>query len=74
NGIPTDEFPLERGLRQGNPLSPFLFLLAAEGLHVLMEAMVENHFFLGYSIGTQNPISVSHLQFADDTLLLGTKS
>ncbi|MCI04530.1 cysteine-rich receptor-like protein kinase, partial [Trifolium medium] len=71
---PTDEFPLERGLRQGDPLSPFLFLLAAEGLHVLMEAMVENHFFSRYSIGTQNLISVSHLQFADDTLLLRTKS
>ncbi|MCI34468.1 RNA-directed DNA polymerase (Reverse transcriptase), partial [Trifolium medium] len=74
NGSPTDEFPLERGLRQGDPLSPFLFLLAAEGLHVLMQAMVEHQLFSGYSFGMQNSLTVSHLQFADDTLLLGTKS
>ncbi|GAU38950.1 hypothetical protein TSUD_363890 [Trifolium subterraneum] len=56
------------------PLSPFLFLLAAEGLNILMQAMVANQIFTGYSIGGDNLISVSHLQFADDTLLLGSKS
>ncbi|CAJ2638128.1 uncharacterized mitochondrial protein AtMg01250-like [Trifolium pratense] len=74
NGSSTDEFSLERGLKQGDPLSPFLFLLAAEGLHVLMEALVERNLFTGYNFGELNPISISHLQFADDTVLLGVKS
>jgi hypothetical protein len=74
NGSPTEEFPLERGLRQGDPLSPFLFLLAAEGLNVLMEAVVEQNLFTGYRVGEQDSVVVSHLQFADDTLLMGVKS
>jgi len=45
NGSPTDEFPLERGFRQGDPLSPFLFLLVAEGLNVTMSEMVNANFF-----------------------------
>jgi hypothetical protein len=72
-GSPTNAFPLEMGLRQGNLLLPFLFLLAAEELYVLMKGMVENQLFMGYRIGMQDPISVSHLQFVDDTLLIRTK-
>ncbi|GAU18211.1 hypothetical protein TSUD_26750 [Trifolium subterraneum] len=71
NGSPTIEFLLERGLRQGDHLSPFLFLLAAEGLNVMMQAMVQSNLFTGYNVGFENPIVVSHLQFADDKLLLG---
>jgi hypothetical protein len=74
NGSPTEEFSLERGLRKGDPLSPFLFLLAVEGLNVMMRAMVQSNLFTGYSIGTGIPTVVSHLQFADDTLLMGVRS
>jgi len=74
NGSLANELPLERGLRQGDPLSPFLFLLAAEGLNVLMKALVETGTFTGYKVGGANPVVVSHLQFADDTLLIGNKS
>ncbi|GAU41823.1 hypothetical protein TSUD_299890 [Trifolium subterraneum] len=44
------------------------------GLSVLMEAAVAHNLFTGYSIGELDPVSVSHLQFADDTLLLGVES
>ncbi|GAU39043.1 hypothetical protein TSUD_59990 [Trifolium subterraneum] len=43
----------------------------SEGLNVLMEAVVAYNLFTGYSIGERDPVSVSHLQFVDDTLLLG---
>lgn len=74
NGCPTEEFPLERGLRQGDPLSPFLFLLVAEGFNVLMNSMVEEDLFHGYGVGNGDDVRLSHLQFADDTLIIGEKS
>ena len=74
NGSPTDEFPLGRGLRQGDPLSPFLFLLAAEGFNVLMESLNRANLFSGFQVGVNALTTVSHLQFEDDTLILGDKS
>jgi hypothetical protein len=40
NGCPTDEFLMERGLHQGGPLSPFLFLLVAKGFNILMQTLL----------------------------------
>jgi hypothetical protein len=71
NGFPTDEFPIQRGLRQGDPLSPFLFLLAAEGFDVLMKASVSTNLFNAYGVGAQREVKISHLQFADDTIIIG---
>ena len=68
NGQPTRHFTPSRGLRQGDPLSPFLFIICAEGLSTLLrdaEAKKEIH---GIKIGKKvDPIS--HLLFADDSLL-----
>lgn len=51
NGSPTDEFKVSRGIRQGDPLSPFLFLMVAEGLNVAIKEAVGNGIFEGVRIG-----------------------
>ncbi|XP_071694113.1 uncharacterized protein [Rutidosis leptorrhynchoides] len=70
NGSPTKEFSLERGIRQGDPLSPFLFILAAEGLNIMTKAATEKGCFKGVEVGSDK-ILVSHLQYADDTIFIG---
>ena len=74
NGSPIKEFSLGKGLRQGDPLSPFLFLLVAEGFHVLMKSLYVNNLFIGYKVGNSDLVVVSRLQFTGDTLILGEKS
>ncbi|KAK2446576.1 hypothetical protein QL285_017365 [Trifolium repens] len=73
NGSATSEVSIQRGLKQGDPLAPFLFLLVAEGLGGLMRTAVERHRFSGFVVGS-NGVSVSHLQYADDTLCIGEAS
>ncbi|GJS75871.1 putative RNA-directed DNA polymerase [Tanacetum coccineum] len=67
NGSPTEEFRLERGVRQGDPLSPFLFILAAEGLNAIVSEAVDKGIFKGIVVGSDR-VMVSHLQYADDTI------
>ncbi|KAL9683503.1 hypothetical protein QQ045_015325 [Rhodiola kirilowii] len=68
NGSPTKEIPMERGLRQGDPLSPFLFLLAAEGLSRILNSAVQKGKISGVE-WVKNGSPLTHLQFADDTVL-----
>ncbi|GKV50472.1 hypothetical protein SLEP1_g57172 [Rubroshorea leprosula] len=70
NGSPTEEFYLERGLRQGDPLSPFLFLMIMEGLNGLVKKAGTEGLLQGIEIGKRG-LTVSLLQFADDTVILG---
>ncbi|GKV23016.1 hypothetical protein SLEP1_g32806 [Rubroshorea leprosula] len=73
NGSPTRQFLAGKGIRQGDPLSPFLFLIVAESLNGLMFTAVEKELFKGVTIGN-GATMVSHLQFADDTIFFGEAS
>ncbi|PNX93719.1 ribonuclease H [Trifolium pratense] len=70
NGCPTEQINISKGLKQVDPLAPFLFLLVAEGLGGLMRKADELGFFKRIKIGEPN-IVLSHLQYADDTLFIG---
>ncbi|KAJ9544963.1 hypothetical protein OSB04_024670 [Centaurea solstitialis] len=70
NGAPTKEFNLSKGVRQGDPLAPFLFILAAEGLAVLMKEAQRSKIFHGVRLPNVSE-DVSLFQFADDAILVG---
>ena len=69
NGSPTEEFKPSRGLRQGDPLAPFLFIVVVEGLVVLVRQVVKSNLLSGIKFGRKE-VELSILQFADDSLFL----
>lgn len=71
NGSPTNEFKMEKGVRQGDPLAPFLFLMVAEGLNGIMRQAVATGNFIPLKIGRTVPVEIALLQFADDALFFG---
>ncbi|KAJ9562069.1 hypothetical protein OSB04_007229 [Centaurea solstitialis] len=73
NGSPSHEFSMFRGIRQGDPLAPFLFLIAAEGLNVALLEAIDGNVFQGINLPHGGPI-ISHLQYADDAIFIGNWS
>ncbi|GJU12941.1 putative RNA-directed DNA polymerase, eukaryota, reverse transcriptase zinc-binding domain protein [Tanacetum coccineum] len=69
NGSPTSEFSIKRGLRQGDPLSPFLFIIVMEGLHIALKNAVSSGLIQGASIG-ESGYNISHLFYADDVVII----
>lgn len=67
SGSPTKEFSMGRGLRRGDLLSPFFFLLAKEGFNLMMDKSVKNEFGNG-------EVKVSLIQYEDDTIIVGKRS
>lgn len=67
NGSPHGTIKPERGIRHGDPLSPYLFILCAEVLsHMIKQAEI-NKKLKGIRLSTQGPF-ISHLLFADDSI------
>ncbi|GJW92011.1 RNA-directed DNA polymerase, eukaryota [Tanacetum coccineum] len=68
NGSPTSEFSFFRGLKQGDPLSPYLFILIMESLHISFSRATADGFFNGIKL--KGP-TISHLFYADDAMFIG---
>ncbi|KAA3470487.1 reverse transcriptase [Gossypium australe] len=73
NGGRGNLFLPYRGLRQVDPLSPFLFLICSEGLSSLMRTIKRRGLLKGVKASRQGP-AISHLLFADDYILFGEAS
>ncbi|KAH1074308.1 hypothetical protein J1N35_026636 [Gossypium stocksii] len=68
NGVPRKAFTPERGLRQGDPLSHFLFLICSEGLSTLLRLASEEGDLRGINASRRSP-QITLLLFADDCVL-----
>ncbi|XP_058741622.1 uncharacterized protein LOC131614008 [Vicia villosa] len=73
NGNRVDFFRPCRGIRQGDPISPYLCVLCLDKLSHLIEHEVNIKSWRTMRLGTQG-INISHLMFADDLLLFGEAS
>jgi len=71
NGTPSGFFSSSRSLRHGDPLSPLLFVIVMEALSKLFSVTVQRGFLSGFSVGSgsNGVINISHLLFADNTLV-----
>ena len=67
NGQPRGLIVPHRGLRQGDPLSPYLFILCTEALIANIKKAERGQQLTGMKIARACP-SISHLLFADDSL------
>ncbi|KAJ0582905.1 putative RNA-directed DNA polymerase [Helianthus annuus] len=70
NGSPTFEFECQKGMRQGDPISPFLFVIVMEALSCMLNKASDLGILKGVSLPNDGP-SVSHLFYADDAIIMG---
>ncbi|OMO86377.1 reverse transcriptase [Corchorus capsularis] len=68
NGTTSESFVASRGIRQGDPISPYLFILSMEYLSLMIENEVNSHNWNPILVGRGGP-RISHVLFADDIML-----
>lgn len=68
NGMTVGPITPERGLRQGDPLSPYLFLFCVEGLSISLDKAAGRSEITGCKVSSSAP-AITHLLFADDSFL-----
>lgn len=72
NESATKDFVVGKWMKQGDPLSPFLFIVIMEGLTRLMENAVDSNLFNKFKVNED--VSYNIVQFADDILFIGDRN
>ncbi|KAM0042735.1 putative RNA-directed DNA polymerase [Helianthus debilis subsp. tardiflorus] len=70
NGSPTFEFPCHKGMRQGDPISPFIFLIVMEALSSMIRKASRVGALRGIVLPNDGPV-LTHLLYADDCVIMG---
>ena len=69
NSSPTEQFQFRKGLKQRDPLFPFLLILIMESLHISFQRVVNAGMFKG--IVLDSSMQLSHMFYADDVVFVG---
>ena len=68
NGVLSPSFRPSRGIKQVDPMSPYLFLMCGEGLTSMLKSCGPRHILRGIRVSIHSPW-ISHLLFADDSMI-----
>lgn len=70
NTILTHEFPISKGVCQGDPFSRFLFIIAMEVMNITMKTVCSKSIFSGIKLPNNRPL-ISHVLYADIVIFVG---
>lgn len=68
NGTASSLFRSSKGIKQGDPMSPFLFIMVVEVLSVLIKKAASLNLLSGFKVGS-DALEINYLQFADDLIV-----